>query len=129
MKKKTVKTFRASITLGLQKGYTSEIISWEALKLCITTAQREVYEKKNVVISAKVSRCEIICLGQEEPSATIEFIQYPKFLYEVNTLKNAIIVFAERMQQLLEQNRIVLVFDAETIMLEETNSVDPKIKL
>lgn len=128
MKRKTVKTFRASITVGLQIGYSQEIISWNALKSSIVTAQKEVYEKFNTVLSAKVSLCEIICLGQEEPSATIEFIQYPKFTYVEELLKASIIFFTERVQQALEQNRTVIVFDYETIMLEKTNNIDPNIK-
>ena len=129
MKRKTVKTFRASITVGLQIGYSQEIISWNALKSSIVTAQKEVYEKFNTVLSAKVSLFEIICLGQEEPSATIEFIQYPKFIYVEELLKASIIFFTERVQQALEQNRTVIVFDDETIMLEKTNNIDPNIKL
>lgn len=81
------------------------------------------------MLSAKVSLCEIICLGQEEPSATIEFIQYPKFIYEEELLKASIIFFTERVQQALEQNRTVIVFDDETIMLEKTNNIDPNINL
>lgn len=129
MKRKTVKTFRASITVGLQIGYSQEVISWNALKSSIVSAQKEVYEKFNTVLSAKVSLCEIICLGQEEPSATIEFIQYPKFIYEEELLKASIIFFTERVQQALEQNRTVIVFDDETIMLEKTNNIDPNINL
>lgn len=129
MKRKTVKTFRASITVGLQIGYSQEVISWNALKSSIVSAQKEVYEKFNTVLSAKVSLCEIICLGQEEPSATIEFIQYPKFIYEEELLKASIIIFTERVQQVLEQNRTVIVFDDETIMLEKTNKIDPNINI
>lgn len=123
------KTFLSSITVGLYKGYTNELISWQTLKSEITKVQQLVKDKFNIVLSAKIYQCEIVCLGQEEPSATIEFIQYPKFQIAEEQLKNAILYFTEQLQTTLEQNRVVIVFNDETIMLEQTDKIDPAIKL
>lgn len=125
----TCKTFRANITVGLHKGYTNDLISWQTLKSEITKVQQLVKDKFNIVLSAKIYQCEIVCLGQEEPSATIEFIQYPKFQIEEEQLKNAILYFTEQLQTILEQNRVVIVFNDETIMLEKSSNIDPAIKL
>lgn len=123
------KTFKANITFGLNKGYTSELISWQTFKKEITKVQQLVKDKFNIVLSAKIYLSEIVCLGQEEPSATIEFIQYPKFQVEEEQLKNAILYFTKELQKILEQNRVVIVFNDETIMLEKTSEIDPLIKL
>lgn len=125
----TCKTFRANITVGLHKGYTNDLISWQIFKNEITKVQQLVKDKFNIVLSAKIYQCEIVCLGQEEPSATIEFIQYPKFQIEEEKLKNAILYFTEQLQTILEQNRVVIVFNDETIMLEKSSNIDPAIKL
>ncbi len=129
MNRITCKTFRATITIGLFKGYTQEVISWNILKNEITSIQNKIKTKFDIVLSAKLYACEIICLGQEEPSVSIEFIQYPKFITEEKLLKNAIIEFTEEIQNALEQNRVVIVFEDETIMIEKTSAIDPKIKM
>jgi hypothetical protein len=129
MKEVKCKTFKSTVTVGLFKGYTKELISLKFVKKSISHIQKTVYEQFNIVLSAKVTTCEIICLGQEEPSVSIEFIQYPKFLYEEKTLKEAILFFTKKMQESLHQNRVVVVFRDETIMLENNNEIDPTIKI
>jgi hypothetical protein len=129
MKEVKCKTFKSTVTVGLFKGYTKELISLEFVKKSISNIQKTVYEQFDIVLSAKVTICEIICLGQEEPSVSIEFIQYPKFLYEEKTLKEAILFFTKKMQESLHQNRVVVVFRDETIMLENNNEIDPTIKI
>ena len=68
-------------------------------------------------------------LGQEEPSIELTFIQYPKFQKEEKELKKAIIDLIEGMMIKLAQNRVVIVFTDETIMLEKSDKIDPNIKL
>jgi hypothetical protein len=92
-------------------------------------AQREIYEEFNIGLSAKISSCEILFLGQEEPSIELQFIQYPKFLHEEFLLKKAIVKLTELMMIELEQNRVVIVFTDEIIMLEQSNEIDPNIQL
>lgn len=129
MKQINCKTFTSTLTVGLCRGYTNELISWQVFKNEIRKVQQVVKDKLNVVLSAKIYRCEIVCLGQDEPSATIEFIQYPKFLYEEKVLKEAILFFTKSIQNSLHQNRVVVVFQDVTIMLERNNEIDPTIKI
>jgi len=123
------KTFTAQATFGLQKGYTSELIPLQEFKNALCSAQQKTKEQFSVMLSTKITLCEIIFLGQEEPSITLDFIQYPKFLIEEEKLKQAILFLVAQLMLTLEQNRVVIIFNDETVMLEKTNSIDPKIKV
>jgi hypothetical protein len=123
------KTFNATVTVGLFKGYSQELLPLDVVKKVITNSQIKVRDQFDVILSAKITPCEIICLGQDEPSLAIAFMQYPKFQYHENLLKEAIIFFTKNLQQELEQNRVVVVFDDETLMLENSKEIDPNINI
>ena len=123
------KTFTAQITIGMMKGYSGEVIKLNVLKEELLNAQRIIKHKHNVVLSTKIRHCEIVFLGQEELSVELEFIQYPKFLQQEKELKKAIILLAEILMLKLEQNRVVIVFKDDTIMLEQSDAIDPKIQI
>ncbi len=121
-------TFRAVATFGLKRGYLEELISLEEFKLKLVAAQNEVYQKLNIQLSAKISPCEIVFSGQDEPSVDLSFIQYPKFPNKVSLLKEGILRLVEILMLALDQNRVVIVFDDETIMLEvDADRLDPGI--
>lgn len=126
---KSCKTFTAQVTIGLQKQYSTEIIPLNIFKEKLLKTQQTILEKYNVELSTKIRLCEIIFLGQDEPSVELEFIQYPKFPQEESTLKKAIVLLTEMMMLELDQNRVVIVFSDETIMLEQSDAIDPNIQL
>lgn len=123
------KTFTAQITFGLFRGYTKKSISISEFKKALLQAQQEIKAQYKIELSAKLTPCEILFLGQEEPSMELQLIQYPKFLQEESALKKAILVFTKRIMIELEQNRVVIVFTDETIMLEQSDTLDPNIQL
>jgi hypothetical protein len=125
----TSKTFTAQITIGLLRGYSKETISELEFKKALLKVQEHIKLDYKFVLSAKLSRCEILFLGQEEPSMDLQFIQYPKFPQEELLLKKAIVELTELMMLALEQNRVVIVFMDETIMLEQSETIDPNIQL
>ncbi|MBI6115984.1 replication initiation protein [Salegentibacter maritimus] len=128
MKHKTIETFRAVATFGAKKGYSEEMIPISDFKKAVTSAQKEINEKLDIKLSAKISPCSIIFSGQDEPSYDLSFIQYPKFPYPVTDLKNAILQLCENLMEKLHQNRVVIVYDDETIMLEQNeDQLDPGI--
>lgn len=126
---KSCKTFTAQATIGLKKRYTTDIISIDVFKETLLKLQKIILEKYKVKLSIKIRQCEIFFLGQDEPSVELEFIQYPKFPQEESVLKNAIVELAKMMMLELEQNRVVIVFTDETIMLEQSDTIDPNIQL
>lgn len=123
------KTFTAQVTIGMTKGYSKEKIMMNDLKDELLNGQREIKEKYNVLLSVKIRQCEIVFLGQEELSVELEFIQYPKFLQEEKELKKAIISLTEILMLKLEQNRVVIVFKDDTIMLEQNENINPDIEI
>ena len=129
MNKIACKTFTAQVTIGLLKGYSNDIIPLKTLKEVLFKAQKVVNLDYNVQLSTKIRLCEIVFLGQEELSVELEFIQYPKFLQQEKELKKAIILLAEILMLKLEQNRVVIVFKDDTIMLEQSDAIDPKIQI
>ena len=129
MNKIACKTFTAQVTIGLLKGYSNDILPLKTLKEELVKAQKVVNLDYNVQLSTKIRLCEIVFLGQEELSVELEFIQYPKFLQQEKELKKAIILLAEILMLKLEQNRVVIVFKDDTIMLEQSDAIDPKIQI
>jgi hypothetical protein len=123
------KTFTAQITIGLFRGYSKKTISELEFKKVLLKGQQHIKTQYKIELSAKLSQCKILFLGQEEPSMELQFIQYPKFPHEESELKKALITLTELMMLALEQNRVVIIFMDETIMLEQSDSIDPNIKL
>ncbi len=129
MKSVICKTFTAKATIGLFRGYSNKSISLPEFKKALLKAQENILAQYQIELSAKVMPCKILFLGQEEPSIDLQFIQYPKFPKEESALKKAIIILTELMMMELEQNRVVIVFTDETIMLEQSDAIDPNIQL
>jgi hypothetical protein len=125
----TYKTFTAQITIGLFWGYSKKTISELEFKRALLKGQEHIKTQYKIELSAKLSRCKILFLGQEEPSMELQFIQYPKFPHEESELKKALITLTKLVMIELKQNRVVIVFTDETIMLEQSDIIDPNIKL
>ncbi|MCM4171865.1 hypothetical protein DHD32_10260 [Arenibacter sp. TNZ] len=128
-KKTTASTYRAEITIGLNKGYTNSIWSLEELKAKLTIAQENLKTKTVTLLSAKVSPCDIVFLGQNEKSVTISFINYPKFPLPFKDFKAGVLFIGEELLIELKQNRIVIVFADETVMFEIDEKLDDSIKI
>ena len=123
------KTFTAKLTIGLVRGYSKNRIPVTEFKIALLKAQVRIKAQYKIELSAKAKRCEILFLGQSEPSVELQFIQYPKFPQEESSLKRAIIALTELIMINLEQNRVVIVFTDETLMVEQSDAIDPKIQL
>ena len=123
-----IKTFTANATIGLNQEYSKTRIPLTKFKEALLSAQQNIYQHYTIGLSVKVSPSEILFLGQAEPSVDLQFIQYPKFLQEEALLKNAIVKCIEIVMLQLQQNRVVIVFTDETIMLEQKDAIDPNIK-
>jgi hypothetical protein len=76
--------------------------------------------------SKKAIPCEILFLGQEEPSMELQFINIQNFNRE-SELKKVLITLTELMIE-LEQNRVVNVSTDETQCSNNRTLLDPNIK-
>lgn len=121
------KTFQATINIGLEVGYTNVVYDKEELIEELQTYQRQKIDKENVYLSASVSECNIVLNGQNEKHLKLEFINYPKFTLTVEEFKAEIVSLAKHLLIKMKQNRTVVLFTDETIMLEINKKIDPKI--
>ncbi len=127
MKKSSTVPFRAVITIGLEEGYTGIPVRKEAVIKHLQSFQTRLISDRNIYLSAKVSDCTIVLGGQQEPHLQLSFINYPKFPLEIEVLKREIQALAEYLCKETKQNRVVIEFDDETVMLEIQTEIDPRI--
>ncbi len=127
MRTKSIKTFTATITVGLEIGYTKENYSKEYLINELQEYQRKRIDESSVYLSASVSECIIVLSGQVEKHLKLEFINYPKFPLEVEVFKKEVVKLGSYLLYKIQQNRTVIVFSDETIMLEIDEAIDPRI--
>ena len=128
MNRKSVKPFHATINLGLEIGYSEQKISKQDVIHFIQHYQNKLIEDKNIYLSCSVYKCEIVLSGQIEPHLKIGFINYPKFNLNQNILKIEIEELAKQLMKEFFQNRIVIEFNDELLMLEISNEIDSRIK-
>ncbi|MFD1016189.1 hypothetical protein [Winogradskyella rapida] len=125
----TVPSFTAEITIGLNKGYSNDAWTLNDLKHKLVRAQQKLRDTERILLSVKLTLCDIVFLGQDEPSVTLSFINYPKFQIEHQLLKKGVLFIAEQLMKELNQNRIVIVFKDQTVMLEASHDIDNNIQL
>jgi hypothetical protein len=127
MKITSITTFTATITIGLDIGYSKKVYNKECLIYELQEYQKQRIDEANIYLSASISECSIILSGQDEKHIKLEFINYPKFPLEVEVFKKEIIKLGSHLLNKMKQNRTVIVFPDETIMLEIDEGIDPRI--
>jgi hypothetical protein len=127
IKTRAIKTFTGVITLGLEIGYSKEFYNKDFLIQTLQGYQKQRINEANIYLSASVSECSIVLSGQEEKHVKFEFINYPKFPLEVEVFKKEITKLGAHLLNVMKQNRTVIVFTDETVMLEIDEAIDPRI--
>lgn len=127
IKETKIKTFQASIFIGLEIGYTQKPIDENLVIRSLSELQKQLSKHKNLFLSAAVSKTVIVLNDQKEPHLKIDFVNYPKFPLEVNIIKDEVISLAKHLMKEFEQNRVLVVANDETIMLEISEEIDPRI--
>lgn len=89
--------------------------------------QNKLIEKWDIYLSAKVTACDIVMSGQVEPHLTISFINHPKYPMKIDKLKGIVGHLAVDLME-LKQNRIVVMHSDETVMFENNDQIDGRIK-
>lgn len=127
IKKESIDPFSATVTLGLELGYTGKSIEKTKIIECIQDYQNELIQEKDLVLSASLSECTIVLSGQVEPHFKLNFINYPKFPMEEHILKIEIENLTKKLMEKFQQNRVVIEYFDETILLEKSALIDPRI--
>jgi len=129
IKRITAAPFLGTITIGTQLGYTDKSISENEIIKFVQEYQDQLIQAKNVYLSVCLSECKVILSGQIEPHFQLDFINYPKFPLNRAVLKIEIEEFSKALMIKFMQNRIVVEFLEETVMFEQSDLIDPRIKL
>ncbi len=127
--KTSVKPFSAKVTLGLEYGYTQEIINREEVIKQIQNFQKKLIAQKKCYLSVAVSETTIVLNEQVEPHLVLSFINYPKFPLEHTILKTEIEALTKQLMMVFQQNRVVIAYEDETLMLENDKKIDPRVKV
>lgn len=127
MKQTTIPKWTASITIGLRKGYTDESLKLSLVKHWLREIQEIQIQRHELYLSANVYLSDIVLSGQDEPHVNLSFINYPKFPANESDLRNGVFEIAEYLMERMQQNRIVLTFDKDVVMLEKDSRIDQKI--
>ena len=112
-------TFTATVTIGMQLGYSKQLFQKSQLIALLQKFQQQQISERTVYLSACISECEIVLSGQVEPHIKLDFINYPKFPLEEKQFKNEVELLSIHLMNELNQNRIVIVFHNETKMFEK----------
>ncbi|WP_299399114.1 hypothetical protein [uncultured Gelidibacter sp.] len=129
LEKVSIKSFSAKVTLGLEIGYTKKLIEKSEIIKSLQNYQNQLIKEKNLILSVSLSVCDIILSGQVEPHLKLNFINYPKFPMEEKVLKIEIENLTKYLMKKFEQNRVVIEYLDETIMIENSELIDPRIKV
>lgn len=119
--------FKATITIGLQKNYTSEKIKKSEVFKELKNLQKALIKTENIYLSANCFSSTIVLSGQQEPHLNLQFINYPKFPLKQEIFKRSVENIAEDLMYKFDQNRLVIQFHDSNVMLEKTNEIDHRI--
>ena len=128
MKRKSIPPFYGILTIGLEIGYEKVKIDETEIITFIQAYQDELINNKQIYLSASIANCTIVLSGQVEPHLTISFINYPKFELPPAVLKFEIEELSKQLLLAFKQNRVVIEYLDEVIMLENSEEIDPSIQ-
>ena len=119
--------YKATILIGLQRGYTNELIEEEMVLDELKKLQDMLIKTEGIYLSANCFLSKIVLSGQQEQHLNLQFINYPKFPLSLETFKTSVEIVAESLMNKFEQNRIVIQFHDANVMLENGDDIDPNI--
>jgi hypothetical protein len=128
MKRKSIPPFYGVLAIGLEIGYEKVKLDATEIITFIQAYQDELIKNKQIYLSASIANCTIVLSGQVEPHLQISFINYPKFELPPVVLKFEIEELSKQLLLAFKQNRVVIEYLDEVIMLENSDEIDPRIQ-
>lgn len=125
----SIPKWTASLCVGMQKGYTDQSIELNEIKKTLRVIQEIQIKREQLYLSANVYLSAIVLSGQDEPHFNLNFIQYPRFPASEIQLRDGVLEIGAYLMDKLQQNRIVITFDNEIVMLENSSEIDKGIIL
>lgn len=127
MNRVSIEPFNAKITIGLQIGYTDVLIPKAEIVHTMQAYQNQLIKDKSIHLSISLSECDIVLSGQVEPHLQLSIINYPKFPLDNGILKKEVEKLTTFLMDEYKQNRVIIEFPDETVMLEISKEIDPRI--
>ena len=128
IKETKIKTFQASIFIGLEIGYTQKKINKNLVIESLSELQKQLSKEKDIYLSASVSKTVIVLNNHKEQHLKIDFINYPKFPLSEDIFKDEVLIIGKELMKQFEQNRILIIYTDQTVMLEASEELDPRIR-
>ena len=128
IKETKIKTFQASIFIGLEIGYTQKKINKNLVIESLSELQKQLSKEKDIYLSASVSKTVIVLNNHKEQHLKIDFINYPKFPLSEDIFKDEVLIIGKELMKQFEQNRILIIYTDETVMFEQSEEIDPRIR-
>jgi len=123
----SAKKFYATLTIGLRMGYTSEPIPVAAVYDELRRLQDQLIKQKQLYLSANCYESTIVLSGHREPHLNIRFINYPRFPIAEQLFKEEVQALAIQLMKSFHQNRLLIEFDQELIMVQQNKELDAGI--
>lgn len=120
-------THKATIAIGLQRGYSNKNIQESEVIKFLQKLQTELITGKGVYLSANCYMSNVVLSGQVEEHINMQFINYPKFPIPEQIFKEIVEEVTGKLMNEFDQNRVVIQFHDSNVMLEITNDIDPRI--
>ena len=128
IKETKIKTFQASIFIGLEVGYTQKQIDENLVIESLSELQKQLSKEKDIYLSASISKTVIVLNNHKEQHLKIDFINYPKFPLSEDIFKDEVLIIGKELMKQFEQNRILIIYTDETVMFEQSEEIDPRIR-
>jgi len=125
--RKSIEPFHARVSLGLNRHYSEELILKEDVIRAIQDFQAKLINEREIYLSVSISDALIVLNNQKEPHLSLNFINYPRFPLTHAELKLEIENLVKHLMEKFSQNRVVIEFNDETVMLDKSNEIDPRI--
>jgi len=120
-------SFFGSITIGLLKKYSNNLIDKNEVIKTLQDYQKNLIKEKGIYLSASISECLIVLSNQKEPHLRLDFINYPKFPLSEKIFISEINSLGKYLMKQFEQNRIVIIYHNKIVMFEVDDKIDPRI--
>ena len=112
----SVSSFHATIYVGFREGHDGPA---HLLEECLVVCQSYVDQ---ISWCVRVTPCQYVYKGGNEPGAAIGVIHYPRFPTPVSELRRRTLELARKLQESLGQQRVSVEFPDETVMLSRSES-------
>jgi diadenosine tetraphosphate (Ap4A) HIT family hydrolase len=113
--------------IGLKENYTDISIEVAAVYAVLTEMQAKLHLEQGIFMSSNCFESTIVMGGQIEPHLNVHFINYPLTPMESKQFRSNVQQIVETLMKTFKQNRVVIEFPDELLMLQETDSFDQRI--